>query len=199
MFAAVVPPEEVISDLDDFLAVRRDAAEPQRFRWTLAEQFHVTLAFAADAPDRSLDEWVERTGRAAARRTPFDAAIAGGGAFPNVGRAKVLYAALRLDDMGRTEIDRLATGAKAAATKSGVEVDGGRFRPHLTVARVNKPVEMTNWVRLLDAYRGPTWTVDRIALVESHLGEGPRGRPRYELVEEFPLGRPVDRAQPAMP
>lgn len=198
MFAAVVPPERVISDLDDFLAVRRGAAEAERFRWTLAEQFHVTLAFAAAVADRSLDEWVGRLARAARRRTPFGAAIAGGGAFPNVGRAKVLYAALALDDAGRTELDRLATGAKAAATKSGIEVDGGRFRPHLTLARVNKPVEMTNWVRLLDAYRGPDWTIDRIALVASHLGEGPRGRPRYEVVEEFPMGR-RSADQPATP
>ena len=46
---------------------------------------------------------------------------------------------------------------------------------------------MTRWVRLLDAYRGPAWTVDRITLVASYLGEGPRSRPRYEPVEEFAL------------
>jgi 2'-5' RNA ligase len=196
MFAAVVPPESVIEDLDEFLAVRREAAEPLRFRWTLAEQLHMTLAFAPAVPDRSLDEWVERLERAARRRTPFGAVLTGGGAFPNVARAKVLYAAVGLDEAGRTEIDRLATGTRAAATKSGIEVDGGRFRPHVTLARVNKPVEMTNWVRLLDGYRGPEWTVDRVALVESHLGEGPRGRPRYAVVEEFPLGR---EPQPATP
>lgn len=196
MFAAVVPPEAVITHLDEFLDARRAAAEPQRFRWVRAEQFHLTLAFAADVPDRPLDEWVERLARAARRRTPFSAAIAGGGAFPNVGRGKLLYAGLALDDAGRTELDRLATGAKAAATKSGIEVDGGRFRPHLTLARVNKPVEMTNWVRLLDAYRGPDWTVDRVALVASYLGEGPGGRPRYDVVEEFAMGR---TDQPATP
>ena len=35
----------------------------------------------ADVPERSLDDLVERLGRAAARRTPFTARIAGGGAF----------------------------------------------------------------------------------------------------------------------
>jgi 2'-5' RNA ligase len=47
---------------------------------------------------------------------------------------------------------------------------------------------VTPWVRLLDAYRGPTWTVDRVTLVASYLGEGPRNRPRYETVEELALG-----------
>jgi 2'-5' RNA ligase len=47
---------------------------------------------------------------------------------------------------------------------------------------------VTKWVRLLDAYRGPTWTADRLSLVQSHLGEGPRNRPRYEVLAELPLG-----------
>ncbi|MGA7147621.1 MAG: RNA 2',3'-cyclic phosphodiesterase, partial [Microbacterium sp.] len=69
----------------------------------------------------------------------------------------------------------------------GVAVDGTRFRPHVTVARLRRPTEVTRWVRVLDGYSGPTWTVDRIALVASFLGEGSAKRPRYEVVEEFPL------------
>lgn len=195
-FVAVVPPPEVVEDLDEFLDVRRAAvstasgsASAAGFRWAAVEQLHVTLAFAASVPDRSYDDWVERLARAARRRTPFGAVVAGGGAYPNVGRAKVLWAGLDLDDAARTEMDRLATGARAATGKAGIELDGRRFHPHVTLARVNRPEEMTNWVRLLDAYRGPAWTVDRIALIESHLGEGPRNRPRYEVLEELPLGK----------
>jgi 2'-5' RNA ligase len=57
----------------------------------------------------------------------------------------------------------------------------------VTVARVGHPQDVTAWVRLLDGYRGPAWIVDRLSLVASHLGEGPRGRPRYEPVEDFAL------------
>jgi len=184
MFVAVVPPTEVVEHLDAFLEVRRGAAA---YRWASMEQLHVTLAFLADVPDRKLDDLVERLGRAAARRHGVEATVARGGAFPDVGRARVLWAGLELDDNGRTELARMATGARAAATRAGVPVDGQRFRPHITVARLGRPEEVTSWVRLLDAYRGPTWTVDGFALVASYLGEGPRKRPRYEVVEEFPL------------
>jgi RNA 2',3'-cyclic 3'-phosphodiesterase len=184
MFVAVVPPAGVVEHLDGFLDVRRDAAV---FRWASVEQFHVTLAFLAEVPERTLDDLVERLGRAAARRTPFATAIAGGGAFPNVGRARVIWAGLDLTESGRSELSRMATGARAAANRAGVPVDGQRFRPHVTLARLGHPQEVTSWVRLLDAYRGPTWTVDRLTLVASYLGQGPRGRPRYEPVEEFPL------------
>lgn len=184
LFAAVTPPASAVEHLDAFLDVRREAAP---FRWVDPGGWHLTLAFMGAADPWRLEELEERLGRAAGRRTAFEAAFSGGGAFPNVGRAKVLWAGLDLTAEARTELARLTTGARAAATKSGIEVDGQRFRPHLTLARLGHPAEVSNWVRLLDAYRGQTWTVDRLSLIESHLGEGPRGRPRYEVVGEWPL------------
>lgn len=184
MFVALRPPDDAIAHLDAFLEPRREAAG---FRWTVPEQLHVTLAFLAAVEDRRLEELTERLARAAARRTSFDTAVRGGGAFPNAARARVLWAGLDLDDHGRTELDRLATGCRAAANRAGIPVDGQRFRPHLTVARIGRPAEVTSWVRLLEGYSGPPWHADRVELVASYLGEGPRGRPRYETVEHLTL------------
>ena len=186
MFVALVPPPEAVEDLDAFLEPRRASGA---FRWALPEQFHVTLSFLASVADRHLDELVERLERAGKRRTSFDTRIAGGGAFPNAGRARVVWAGLDLDEQGRTELERLATGARAAASRTGIQVDGQRFRAHITIARLGRPAEVSNWVRLLDAYAAPSWTAERIELVASHLGEGPGHRPRYETVAELPLGR----------
>jgi 2'-5' RNA ligase len=185
MFVAVVPPDDALDHLDEFLERRREAGD---FRWVLREQLHVTLAFLAEVPERRLDELHERLERAAKRRTAFPTALAGGGAFPNVGRARVLWAGLELDEAGRVEMGRLATGVRAAAGKSGVAVDGARFKPHVTVARLRHPQEATRWVRLLESYRGPAWTADSVELVASYLGQGPRNRPRYEHVGSFALG-----------
>jgi 2'-5' RNA ligase len=184
---AAVPPDEVLEDLEDFLSVRRDEAA---FRWTVPDQWHITLAFLADVPDRPYDDLVERLSRAARKRHPMRARLAGGGAFPNVGRARVLWTGVSLDTApvdGAEELRRLATGCRAAAAKAGIEVAGERFKPHVTVARARHPVEATRWVRLLDAYRGPPYDLEEISLIASHLGEGPRKRPRYEVLETFPL------------
>ncbi len=183
MFVAVVPPERVVEDLEEFLEPRREAAP---FRWTLPEHFHLTLAFSPDVPDRAYDDLLARLDRAARKRTPMQARIAGGGAFPNAARARVLYAGVESD---AEELRRAATGARAALAKAGAEVEGKRFRPHVTLARMGRPVEATKWVRLLEGYAGPQWPVEELALVASHLGEGPRRRPRYEVVETFSLGR----------
>ena len=152
LFAALVPPPEALEHLDEFLEPRRAAGE---LRWVQADQVHATLAFLESVPEPKLDDLVERLGRAASRRTAFETAITGGGAFPNVGRAKALWAGLDLDEPGRTELERLATGCRAAANRAGIEVDGARFRPHLTVGRTKFPHDVSSWVRLLDAYSGP--------------------------------------------
>ena len=184
MFVAAVPPPPVLEDLEAFLAVRRDAAP---FRWTVPDQWHLTLAFLADVPDRAYDDLLARLERAARKRRAMRAAITGGGAFPHVGRAKVLWAGVELDDP--VELSRLATGCRAAASKAGIEVAGERFKPHVTLARMGgRPVEATRWVQVLDGYRGPTYELDEISLIASHLGEGPRKRPRYEVMEAFGLG-----------
>jgi RNA 2',3'-cyclic 3'-phosphodiesterase len=179
MFVAVAPPPEAVEDLDDFLSVRRGAAA---FRWTRPEQWHLTLAFMADVPDRALDELLERLAASAARQQSFATRIVGGGAFPHPDRAKVLWAGLDGD------FDSLSRGARSAANASGATVDGQRFRPHLTLARLGSPANVSRWVRLLDAYAGPSWEVGELTLVASYLGEGPHRRPRHEVVATLPLG-----------
>ena len=190
LFAALVPPAEAWEHLDDFLQVRRDAGD---LRWVQADQVHLTLAFLAQVPERKVDDLVERLGRAASRRTAFETAIGGGGAFPDPGRARVVWAGLDLDEHGRTELDRLATGCRAAANRAGLEVGGARFRPHLTLARTRAPQEVSRWVRLLDSYAGPRWRAEELTLVASYLGEGPRGRPRHVPMDTFPLSTPGPR------
>lgn len=185
MFVAVVPPENALEDLGEFLRPRQEAG--RGFRWTVPDQWHVTLAFMPEVEDRVLDDLLARLERAAARRTPFTVTVAGGGAFPNAGRAKVLFAGLDVSD--EEELRRLKTGARAAANKAGAEAEGGHFHPHVTLARIGRPLDVTKWIRVLEAYRGPTWTASQVSLVASYLGEGPRKRPRYEVIESFRLGR----------
>jgi 2'-5' RNA ligase len=201
MFVAVVPPPAVSEHLAEFLAPRQQAGP--ELRWTVPEQWHLTLAFMADVAERHLEDLAERLSRAAARRTPFEVALAGGGAFPDAGRARVVYVGVDTSSgsatgpgTGGVELGRLATGARAAAGRAGAAPDGGRFRPHVTLARSRRPVEATRWLRVLDAYRGPTWRVGEVALVVSHLGEGPRRRPRHEVLDTFEVGGSAGRPAP---
>ena len=53
---------------------------------------------------------------------------------------------------------------------------------------VRRPVEATRWLRVLSTYRSRDFPVTEMVLVESHLGQGPGNRPRYEVVQSFALG-----------
>lgn len=185
LFAAIVPPEDAIEHLDGFLDPRREAAD---FRWVLADQLHVTLAFMPSVEDHRVDEYVDRLADGLAR-TPVPVLQLGGPVtFPDAHRTRVLAAGvLPVSEGADVVLERMAGRARNAAVTVGTEVDGQRFRPHLSLARLRQPADTTNWVRLLETYAGPEWPVIEVAVIASHLGEGPGNRPRYETMAEIPL------------
>ncbi|MCB5993024.1 RNA 2',3'-cyclic phosphodiesterase [Janibacter melonis] len=180
MFVAVALPEAVREDLAAFLEPR------EGMPWVDAVQWHLTLAFMASVPPARADELVERLAHAAGRVVPFALSLGGAGAFPHAGRASVLW--LGVDDAAQDPLARLARGCRAAASVSGASPDGRAFVPHLTLARLRRPVEATRWLRVLDAWQADPFVVDEVELVASFLGEGANGRPRHEVVATLPLG-----------
>jgi 2''-5'' RNA ligase len=119
MFVALPLPEAVKDDLAEFLEPRQEAGPA--LRWTLPAQWHVTLAFLGEVVDRHTDELSERLQRAASRRNPLVLRVAGAGAFPHAGHAKVLWAGLEHDG---EELMRLAGGGPGR--RRGGEVRGRR-------------------------------------------------------------------------
>ncbi len=188
LFAALVPPPEAVEHLDDFLDPRRSAAA---FRWTLADQFHVTLAFMGSVEEWRVESYLEGLAEGLARLPVAAVRLGGPVAFPHAGSARVIGVGLLPESEGAGDVlQRLAGRARSAAVKAGIEVDGQRFRPHLTIARLGgHPTDATSWVRLLETYVGPTWPVAEVQVIASHLGEGPRKRPRYQTLAVLPVGQ----------
>ncbi|WP_205860674.1 RNA 2',3'-cyclic phosphodiesterase [Phycicoccus sp. HDW14] len=89
VFVAVQPPPEVALHLEEFLEPRRDVEGP---RWSSPSGWHVTLAFAGAVRERVLEPLVDRVASVARGRSPLRLEVAGGGCFPDVSRAKVLWA-----------------------------------------------------------------------------------------------------------
>jgi 2'-5' RNA ligase len=182
MFVSVRPSEAALEDLEGFLEPRASAAP---FPFVRSTQWHLTLAFMASVSDRALGPLEERLAEAAARHTPFATSLGGAGVFPDPLRAKVLWLGLA---EGAPELAGIAGHARTACEVSGAPVDGQAFVPHLTLARLRRPLEATRWLRVLDTYRGPAWTVESIDLVASHLRDG--RHPRHEVIASYPLTAP---------
>lgn len=200
LFVAALLSPEAVEDLEAFLDPRRSA--PEAPRWADPYQWHLTLSFMGSVPARRVDGLVERLSARSSRWSPLTLQVRGGGAFPHVGSAKVLYAGLTaVQDAsvptrgpvaeggadGREALAALARSVRHACSAVGCDPHGSRFRPHVTLGRFRPPVEATRWVRLLDTYAGPPFRLTEIALVESHPGLGAGGHPRHDLVERFPL------------
>lgn len=185
LFVALEPPAEVLADLATVAAELRERPDATgNVRWSSDTQWHLTLAFLGAVGEDRLPELSRRLTRAASRHGPVRLWLSGGGGFGSAKSARVLWVGV---DGDRKPLRVLAGSVAAGARKAGIDVREGRFRAHVTLARLREPADVRPFVERLASYTGPAWTVDRIHLIRSHLGQGEAGRARYETVETFPL------------
>ncbi|WP_068402197.1 RNA 2',3'-cyclic phosphodiesterase [Kribbia dieselivorans] len=185
MFVAIRPPEQVVDELTDFLEPRPGMP------WTSPEQWHLTLAFLANVPEHRTDELVDELAMHVVSHQAFEMRLAGGGVFPHAIGASVLWLGVSNGPAGDGVTERLsalATTTRNVANSVGATPDGKGFVPHLTIARLRRPIEATKWLRILDTFTSSPWTVDQIEVIASHLGERKGRRPRYETLATLRLG-----------
>jgi 2'-5' RNA ligase len=111
---------------------------------------------------------------------PFDLAFGGLGAFPRVGRAKVLWIGA---GEGADALRALATSVEVAAVRAGFAPEPKPFSPHLTLSRVQPPADVRPLVDGAAPFAG-RMRVDAFILFRSHLGGA---APRYEPLQRFPF------------
>ncbi|WP_338900409.1 RNA 2',3'-cyclic phosphodiesterase [Streptomyces sp. TG1A-60] len=185
LFAAVLPPADVVDELGLVIGELKSRAGADRMRWTASPGWHFTLAFYGEVDENAVPELSRRLERAARRSEPFELAVRGGGQF---GHGRALWAGAE-GDLGALRL--LADRAEAAARRAGLPMgEHRRYTPHLTVARSRKDVDVRPYVTALDAFAGRVWTVSDLALVRSDLPVSgvPGEQPRYEAVARWALG-----------
>ncbi|MET9731297.1 RNA 2',3'-cyclic phosphodiesterase [Streptomyces sp. NPDC006458] len=185
LFAAVLPPAEVVGELAAEVAELKKLPGADRLRWTGRPGWHFTLAFYGEVDDTVVPELSARLERAAHRGDPFPLAMRGGGQF---GHGRALWAGAEGD---LEALRLLADRSEAAARRAGLDMGAHRrYTPHLTVARSRDSVDVRPFVDALASFTGSTWTVAELTLVRSHLpaSGAPGEQPRYEVVARLPLG-----------
>jgi 2'-5' RNA ligase len=183
LFVAVVPPPEVLDELEAAVAPLRPGWPA--LRWTGMPAWHLTLAFLGEVGDDTAAALGPRLERAAGRHPSLPVSLAGGGAFPGPARARVLWTGLRGD---RRALGALAGSVAAGARRAGAPPpdEGRRFKPHVTLARCREPTNVTGLVAELSGYAGAPWMATEIHLIRSSPG-GVGAAPHYETVSRWPL------------
>jgi len=157
-------------------------AETTGWRWVRPASIHLTLRFLGEVPDAVDGHYRDSWREVAAAARPFSLRLDGVGSFPPRGRPRVLWVGVR-EEGPEGRLARLAASFETAAREIGLAPEHRPFRPHLTLARVDRSGRVTLPAR--DAFASPSVLgVDRVALFRSQLL--PTGA-RYELLETFPL------------
>ncbi|PZQ96798.1 MAG: RNA 2',3'-cyclic phosphodiesterase [Cereibacter sphaeroides] len=146
------------------------------------ENFHITLAFLGEQPERSLEDAHEALMEL--RQPAFAVRLEGLGLFGG-DRPRVAYAAVTQDE----PLMRLQRKVETIARRAGIEVEARRFIPHVTLGRFRPPgIEET--MRLERAisssgdFRAGPMSVPEFVMFESirHAGGS-----RYEPLARYPL------------
>jgi RNA 2',3'-cyclic 3'-phosphodiesterase len=110
----------------------------------------------------------------------FDLRLERGGAFPGLGRARVLWLGA---GAGAAAFTAMAQAVERASRRAGFNAERRPVVPHLTLSRLKRPSDVGEVVERLGSADIPL-RVDRVVLFCSHLGGGPA---RYEEQKSFPL------------
>ncbi|CAN5892010.1 hypothetical protein BH23ACT5_BH23ACT5_13470 [soil metagenome] len=168
VFAALIPPPEVIAPLADLMS-----------RWEVPgrrvapQNLHITLRYAGRIDDITFDRWVAALSNVAASR--LRVAIRSPGAFPNPERATVLWLAVEAPNL-----PPLADAVEEAARSAGIPPEERPFRPHLTLARLRPPADIRSWLAGTSVPSALKWSPVSLHLLESTGGH-------YRALETFAL------------
>jgi 2'-5' RNA ligase len=163
LFVAVWPPADVVEGLAELSRPSRSGV-----RWTIADQWHVTLRFFGSVDDP------EDGKRALAQLASPGATVATAG--PAVERLGPSILCLPV-----AGLDELATRVVAATASVGTPPDDRPFRGHITLARAKRGVNLRPFSGV--AFHA-AWRVDEVTLVASDTRPD---RAHYTVLERYPV------------
>jgi RNA 2',3'-cyclic 3'-phosphodiesterase len=185
VFVAIELPEAVRAQLQRPI----DGLEPLKewLRPNTVERIHLTLHFLGHIPVAEVERLTPQLAQVVGRHRALALSAHGVGAFPNIGRAQVLWAGIGGADLA--QLTGLQAELGGVLKTAGMALED-RFHPHLTLARVRRPIRgprrklLTEWHgRWRDAGFGE-FRAAEVRLMRSQLGAGP---PRYSPVATFSL------------
>jgi RNA 2',3'-cyclic 3'-phosphodiesterase len=142
-FVALPLPREAV---ESCLRAQRHLRQTNRdvhARWTAQEQMHVTVKFLGNVAGDQLERLCETITQAAGTHSDLHATVLGLDGFPTPKRARVIVLRLELPQW----LGELARRVETAAARFGIPAERRAFRPHVTLARLKQPVDVSSWIQ----------------------------------------------------
>lgn len=165
--------------------IQRLARAIPEVRWVDAASLHLTLAFLGGLDDARLEAAIQSAAAVASAQTSLSLRLAGLGTFGPAHAPRVVWVGLagemrRLLELQAALADELAARGFAREERP--------FAPHLTLARIKKPLSDAALAALARVLTEPvaraTWHADAISVMKSELV---RPTARYTELARWPL------------
>jgi 2'-5' RNA ligase len=136
-------------------------------RWLPPENYHITLRFIGEVAAHQAEEIDLALG--ALRARGFTLSLTGVGTFEKAGRPVSLWVGVERNP----HLDLLQTKIETACQRVGLEPERRRFNPHVTLARLDNPVEfkLAAFVQANNLFRSEPVPVEHFTLFSSRLGK----------------------------
>lgn len=186
-FIAIELPDEVrraLSRLQQDLKTQTVAP----VKWVEPRNMHLTLKFLGNIGVDTVVDIVKALGEAAKGVSPLSLGVSGLGAFPDAGRARIIWVGLTGDISG---LRRLQQNIDKALAVLNIPPEKRPFSPHLTLARLRDGAtnadrrEVGRLLEETDFTENPDFTAGSVYLIKSQLK--PSG-PVYSVLGSADLG-----------
>lgn len=173
LFTGLEVPEDVAFDLDLMKGGIIGS------RWIDRDSFHITLRFIGDIDDSLAREIAFALDAVEAR--PFALRLKGVGVFGG-NKPHTLYAGVEEN----AELRRLQSIHERICQVLGLEAEGRKFTPHVTLARLNnaEPAALHGFIAAHNLYKSMVFEVQNFVLFSSRPSRG--GGP-YAVEESYQL------------
>ncbi len=185
VFLAIDVPDPVREALKEPLNALDSLHES--LRMNAVEGMHLTLHFLGHLPRTEVEKLPAALGPVASRHRRFHLSAEGVGAFPGIGRPRVVWAGIAGADLPR--LVELQGELGDSLRRADVAVED-RFHAHLTLARARRPLRapertaLRDWSARWESASFGEVPVDQVRLMRSQLGGGPA---RYTTLATFDL------------
>lgn len=173
LFVGIELPDDIRDLLDDLRAPLPGV------RWIENDNLHLTLRFIGDIDNRQARELADFLGSIEIQA--FEMHLEGLGTFGSK-EPRTLWAGVS----AAAELEALARASERAARAAGLKPETRNFKPHVTIARLNKPrIEaLTRFLTRHGKFRSASFVVSRFVLFSSKplVGGGP-----YVVEDAYPL------------
>jgi len=181
-FIAIEIPDEIQEKL---IEIQKDLAKfMPRVSWVKKGNIHLTLKFLGDIRTNQIESINSVLQNIAESHSSFEMNLSGIGVFPNPRRPRVLWIGIT---KGAKPAAKLADDISKLLQPLGFQPEKRGFTPHLTLARIRRPVNLQNVKNKFNQYDTldiPTLKVDQIIFIRSELH--PQGS-IYTPVKNFPM------------